>query len=84
MIVSQFVFQLISLAPITLDLSAPYISSLYLCLGTVIVLATYGFHTAMRGRQAPASCTTSRRGPDSLPLLGTLDHTAGAAPQVRR
>jgi len=52
MIVSQFVFQLTSLAPITLDLSAPYISSLYLCLGTVIVLAAYGFHTAMRCRPA--------------------------------
>ena len=52
MIFSQFVFQLTSLAPITFDLSAPFISSLYLCLGTVIVLAAYGFHTAMRGRPA--------------------------------
>ena len=50
MIVSQFVFALTSLAPLTLDLSAPYISSSFLCLGAVIVLAAYGFHTAMGGR----------------------------------
>jgi len=50
MIVSQFVFQVTSLVPITFDLSAPYISSSYLCFGAVIVLAAYGFHTAMAGR----------------------------------
>jgi hypothetical protein len=50
MIVSQFVFQLTSLVPIAFDLSAPYITSSYLCLGAVIVLAAYGFHTAMGGR----------------------------------
>ncbi len=50
MIVSQFVFQLTSLVPITFDPSVPYSSSSYLCLGAVIVLAGYGFHTAMGGR----------------------------------
>jgi hypothetical protein len=50
MIVSQFVFQLTSGVPIDFDLSAPYISSSYLCLGAVIVLAAYGFHTAMAGQ----------------------------------
>ena len=48
--VSLFVFQLTSLAPLTFDPSAPYISSSYLALGTVLAVAVYGFHTALAGR----------------------------------
>jgi hypothetical protein len=50
MIVSQFVFQVTSLVPLTFDLAAPYISLSSLCVSAVILLAAYGFHAAMAGR----------------------------------
>jgi predicted Ser/Thr protein kinase len=53
--VSLFVFQLTSLVPLMFDPSAPYISSSYLAVGTVLALAVYGFHTSLAGRPVMAA-----------------------------
>jgi hypothetical protein len=49
-LVASFVSALLTILPIAIDSSVPYASSSRLIVGTVIVLATYGWHTALGGR----------------------------------
>jgi serine/threonine-protein kinase len=50
MLVASFVSTLLTMMPITIDSSVPYASSSRLVLATVIVLAAFGWHTALAGR----------------------------------
>ena len=50
MIAAGFVANLTGFIPITFDSAVPYAGSSYLILGTILVLAAYGFHTALAGR----------------------------------
>jgi serine/threonine-protein kinase len=50
MLIAAFVSTVLIILPITIDSSVPYASSSRLALGTVIVLAVYGWHTALGGR----------------------------------
>jgi eukaryotic-like serine/threonine-protein kinase len=50
MLVASFVSALLTLIPITIDSSVPFASSSRLIVATVIVLAAYGWHTALAGR----------------------------------
>ena len=50
MLIASFVSALLTLIPITVDSSVPYASSSRLIVATVIVLAAYGWHTALAGR----------------------------------
>jgi hypothetical protein len=49
-IVATFVAFLTTTIPITIDSSSPYLGSSYLIIGTIVVLAAYGLHTALGGR----------------------------------
>ena len=50
MLVASFVTLLLTLMPIAIDSSVPYAVSSRIVLATVIVLAAYGWHTALAGR----------------------------------
>jgi hypothetical protein len=50
MLVASFVSTLLTLMPIAIDSSAPYATSSWLIVATVIALAAYGWHTALAGR----------------------------------
>ncbi len=50
MLVASFVSLLLTLMPIAIDSSVPYAASSRLIVGAVIVLAIYGWHTALAGR----------------------------------
>jgi hypothetical protein len=50
MLVASFVSVLLTMAPIAIGSSQPYVSSSRLIVATVIALAAYGWHTALAGR----------------------------------
>jgi serine/threonine-protein kinase len=50
MLVASFVSMLLTVLPIAIDSSVPYASSSRLIVATVILLAAYGWHTALAGR----------------------------------